>query len=141
MKNSAIRRYEDSGTEPRSINLQAWVPVREVASILREMQDRGSSIKTLSDLMRYMLHELYEQVNWPFTSSEEAVRWMETNGFSTKQVRGVSKKKYGMSLVLEERRAKQGEQIEENTDYAEIVKALLSDPTSVKISQKDEKGE
>ena len=66
---------------------------------------------------------------------------METNGYSTKQVRGAGKKKYGMSLVLEERRAEQGEQIEEDADYAEIVKALLSDPTSVKISQKDEKGE
>jgi hypothetical protein len=91
-------------SEVNSYNVQSWVPVSKVASVMLQLRKRGYIINSGSDLVRVLLDLVYDNLcngERPLTVTE-AIHHLSIMGFSMKQLQGDRRSHKRMSQATSE---------------------------------------
>ena len=69
-------------------NVQAWLDIRTIASIIATLDSRDISVRSFSGLIKDILED-YEasECTIPFTTVEESVEYLIGRGFSVRQLK------------------------------------------------------
>lgn len=129
MYSKQVEKYIESREEIADYNMQAWVPIRQVASVLRHTGHRS-----ISSLMKDILENVFKQVE-PIPDVLSAISWMESKGFSVKQLqKGRGNKRLSMALQVDALRGERGKMEDD-----EIKQAVLDYMQKQKDMQEDDK--
>jgi hypothetical protein len=111
----SIRTAEQYVQEEKDVgnyNLQAWVSVRKVATILSMLEGERNLPRTASQFVTMVIDTLYAQAKqkgFDCASTVEAIEWMERKGFSTRQMKaGRSGKRTMVAMQVEDLKQKRG---------------------------------